>query len=51
MKFQEGDKIIVTATGERGFVVEWINKKMLTIEVDGTQFPVYADQKIGRAHV
>ena len=44
MKFQEGDKIIVTATGERGFVVEWINKKMLTIEVDGTQFPVYADQ-------
>ncbi|MEY2596257.1 MAG: hypothetical protein RI965_1529 [Bacteroidota bacterium] len=44
MKFQEGDKIIVTATGERGFVVEWINNKMLTIEVDGTQFPVYADQ-------
>ena len=44
MKFQEGDKIIVTATGERGFVIEWINKKMLTIEVDGTQFPVYADQ-------
>lgn len=44
MKFQEGDKIIVTATGERGFVVEWINKKMLTIDVDGTQFPVYADQ-------
>jgi DNA-nicking Smr family endonuclease len=44
MKFQEGDKIIVLATGERGEVVEWINKKMLLIEVDGIQFPVYADQ-------
>jgi len=44
MKFQEGDKIIVLATGERGVVVEWINKKMLLIEVDGVQFPVYADQ-------
>ena len=44
MKFQEGDKIIVLATGEKGEVVEWINKKMLTIDVGGVQFPVYADQ-------
>jgi hypothetical protein len=44
MKFQEGDKIVVVATGEQGVVIEWINKKMLTIEVDGIQFPVYADQ-------
>lgn len=44
MKFQEGDKIVVTATGEKGFVVGWINPKMLTIEVGGTQFPVFADQ-------
>lgn len=44
MKFQEGDKIIVLATNERGEVVEWINKKMLLIEVDGVRFPVYADQ-------
>ncbi|MEN9744722.1 MAG: hypothetical protein RL640_560 [Bacteroidota bacterium] len=44
MKFQEGDKIIVIATGEHGAVVEWINKKMLTIDVGGVQFPVYADQ-------
>lgn len=44
MKFQEGDKIIVLATGEKGEVVEWINKKMLTVEVDGIRFPVYADQ-------
>jgi hypothetical protein len=44
MKFQEGDKIVVLATGEKGEVVEWINKKMLTIRVDGIDFPVYADQ-------
>lgn len=44
MKFQEGDKIVVLATGEKGEVVEWINKKMLTIRVDGVEFPVYADQ-------
>lgn len=44
MKFQEGDKIIVLATGEKGEVVDWINKKMLTIRVDGVEFPVYADQ-------
>lgn len=44
MKFQEGDKIIVLATGEKGEVIEWINKKMLTVEVDGIRFPVYADQ-------
>jgi hypothetical protein len=44
MKFQEGDKIMVLATGERGSVVEWIDKKMLLIEVAGVSFPVYADQ-------
>ncbi len=44
MKFQEGDQIIVIATGEKGVVVEWINKKMLTVDVGGVQFPVYADQ-------
>lgn len=35
---------MVLATGERGHVVEWIDKKMLLIEVDETRFPVYADQ-------
>ena len=35
---------MVLATGERGSVVEWIDKKMLLIEVDGISFPVYADQ-------
>jgi|694.fasta_scaffold27998_4 hypothetical protein len=44
MKFQENDSIIVTATGERGKVIEWIDKSMVLIEVDSVQFPVYADQ-------
>jgi hypothetical protein len=44
MKFEEGDSIIVLATREKGTVVEWINKKMLLIDVDGVRFPVYADQ-------
>lgn len=44
MKFQEGDQIIVLATREKGKVVEWINNKMLLIDVDGVSFPVYADQ-------
>ena len=44
MKFQENDSIIVTATGERGKVIEWIDKLMVLIEVDSVQFPVYADQ-------
>lgn len=44
MKFQDGDKILVLATKELGEVIEWIDKKMLLIEVDGIKFPVYADQ-------
>ncbi len=44
MKFQEGDRVMVKSTGERGTVVEWISKKMLEIEVEGIRFPVYADQ-------
>lgn len=44
MKFQEGDKIIIIATGESGEVVEWINKKMVTVRVGEVEFPVYVDQ-------
>ncbi|MEY4573081.1 MAG: hypothetical protein RLZ10_2356 [Bacteroidota bacterium] len=44
MKFQEGDNIIILATGETGEVIEWINKKMLTVRVGEVEFPVYADQ-------
>jgi hypothetical protein len=44
MKFQVGDKILVLATKELGEIVEWINKEMILIDVDGVRFPVYADQ-------
>ena len=44
MKFEEGDKILVLATKEEGTVIEWINKKMILIDVDGIRFPVFADQ-------
>lgn len=44
MKFQEGDKVIIVATGETGEVVEWINKKMVTVKVGDVEFPVYVDQ-------
>ena len=44
MKFQVGDKILVLATKELGEIVDWINKEMILIDVDGVRFPVYADQ-------
>jgi hypothetical protein len=44
MKYQVGDKIMVLATKEQGEIIEWINKEMLLIDVDGIRFPVYADQ-------
>ena len=44
MKYQVGDKIMVLATKEQGEIIEWINKEMILIDVDGIRFPVYADQ-------
>lgn len=44
MKYQAGDKIIITHTSEEGKVVEIINEKMVLIEVKGVKFPAYLDQ-------
>ena len=44
MKYQSGDKILVLHSNEEGEVVEIINEKMVLIDVDGVQFPVYMDQ-------
>jgi hypothetical protein len=44
MKFQIGDKVLLIHSNEEGEVVEIINKKMVTVDVGGVQFPVYADQ-------
>lgn len=44
MKYEPGDKIIVTHTNEDGKVVEIINEQMVMIEVKGVRFPAYLDQ-------
>jgi hypothetical protein len=44
MKYQVGDTILILHSDEEGEVVEIINEKMVTVEVDGVQFPVYTDQ-------
>ena len=44
MKYQVGDTILVLHSNEEGEVVEIINEEMVTVEVDGVQFPVYIDQ-------
>jgi hypothetical protein len=44
MKFQIGDKVLLTHSNEEGEVVDIINKQMVTVDVGGVQFPVYTDQ-------
>ena len=44
MKYTEGDKIIILQSNEEGKVVEIINDKMVMVNVNGVQFPVYTDQ-------
>lgn len=44
MKFQVGDKVILLHSGEEGEIVDFINRQMALVEVDGIRFPVYLDQ-------
>ena len=44
MKYQLGDKILVLHSNEEGEVVDFINDKMVLIDVEGVRFPVYMDQ-------
>lgn len=44
MKFQVGDKVLLLHSNEEGEVVGIINKKMVTVDVGGVEFPVYTDQ-------
>lgn len=44
MKFQQGDKVILVHSGEEGEIVDFINREMALIDVDGVRFPVYLDQ-------
>ncbi|MFM9911228.1 MAG: Smr/MutS family protein [Chitinophagaceae bacterium] len=44
MKFQIGDKVVVKLTNEEAEVIEFINDKMVMIQVKGVKFPAYSDQ-------
>jgi len=44
MKFQLGDRVLLLHSNEEGEVIDIINNKMVTVEVDGVRFPVYIDQ-------
>lgn len=44
MKYQIGDRILLLHSGEEGNIVEFINNKMLVVDVDGVTFPVFLDQ-------
>ena len=44
MKYQIGDEILVLHSNEEGKVVDFINDKMVMIEVRGVKFPAYMDQ-------
>lgn len=44
MKYQLGDKVLLLHSNEEGEVVDIINDKMVLIDVEGVQFPVYMDQ-------
>lgn len=44
MKFSVGDRIVLKRTGEEGFVTAFLGSDMLEVSVQGTTFPVYADE-------
>ena len=44
MKYQVGDIVLILHSNEEGKVVDIINNKMMSVEVNGVTFPVYMDQ-------
>jgi lactate dehydrogenase-like 2-hydroxyacid dehydrogenase len=44
MKFEHGDKVVINHSGEVGTIVNFINKDMAVVEVDGVKFPVFLDK-------
>jgi hypothetical protein len=44
MKYQIGDTILVLHSNEEGQIVDFINDKMVMVEVRGVRFPAYKDQ-------
>ncbi len=44
MKYQVGDRILILHSNEEGEIIDIINDKMVTVDVNGVKFPVYMDQ-------
>ena len=44
MKFQQGDKVVLVHSGEEGEIIDFLNKEMALVDVNGVRFPVYMDQ-------
>ncbi len=44
MKYQLGDIVLLLHSNEEGRIVDFINEKMVMIDVSGVRFPVYMDQ-------
>ncbi len=44
MKYQIGDKVLILHSDEEGVIVDFINDKMVMVDVRGVKFPVYLDQ-------
>lgn len=44
MKYQIGDRVLILHSNEEGEIVDFINDKMVMIDVKGVNFPVYLDQ-------
>ena len=44
MKYQLGDTVLIMHSNEEGRIVDFINDKMVMVEVRSVKFPVYLDQ-------
>ena len=44
MKFQIGDRVLLLHSNEEGEIIDIINDKMVTVDVNGVKFPAYIDQ-------
>ena len=44
MKYQLGDTVLIMHSNEEGRIVDFINDKMVMVEVRNVKFPVYLDQ-------
>ncbi|MGZ8550960.1 MAG: hypothetical protein ACXWV2_09875, partial [Chitinophagaceae bacterium] len=41
MKYQLGDTVLILHSNEEGEIIDFINDKMVMVDVKGVKFPVY----------